>query len=298
MSQTRVALIGLGLMGSGMARRLLGAGFPLTVYNRNRERASPLAAEGARVAATPREAAAGADIVLSMVADDPASRAVWLGELGALAGAARGGVLVESSTLTVGWTLELAREAAAHGCEFLDAPVTGSKSHAASGELLFLVGGSAAALETARPALTAMSRAIVHVGATGRGALLKLINNFMCGVQAASLAEALALIETSGLDRAKALEVLTTGAPGSPLVKALSGRMTARDYTPNFLLRLMAKDLTYALAEGRAHGLSLSTVASALEVVKQAIAAGHGEEDFAALVEPLRDAAPRAPTTS
>ena len=298
MPQTRVALIGLGLMGSGMARRLLGAGFPLTVYNRNRERASPLAAEGARVAATPREAAAGADIVLSMVADDPASRAVWLGELGALAGAFRGGVLVESSTLTVGWTLELAREAAAHGCELLDAPVTGSRLHAASGELLFLVGGSAAALETARPALTAMSRAIVHVGATGRGALLKLINNFMCGVQAASLAEALALIETSGLDRAKALEVLTTGAPGSPLVKALSGRMTARDYTPNFLLRLMAKDLTYALAEGRAHGLSLSTVASALEVVKQAIAAGHGEEDFAALVEPLRDAAPRAPTTS
>jgi 3-hydroxyisobutyrate dehydrogenase len=143
-----------------------------------------------------------------------------------------------------------------------------------------------------------MSRAIVHVGATGCGALLKLINNFMCGVQAASLAEALALIETSGLDRAKALEVLTTGAPGSPLVKALSGRMTARDYTPNFPLRLMAKDLTYALAEGRGHGLSLSTVASALEVVKQAIAAGHGEVDFSAIVEPLRDAATRARTTS
>jgi 3-hydroxyisobutyrate dehydrogenase len=288
MPQTRVALIGLGLMGSGMARRLLGAGFPLTVYNRSRERASPLAAEGAHVAATPREAAARADLVLSMVADDAASRAVWLGEHGALAGAARGGVLVESSTLTVRWILELAREAAARGCELLDAPVTGSKPHAVSGELCFLVGGSAAALETARPALTAMSRAIVHVGATGRGALLKLINNFMCGVQAASLAEALALIETSGLDRAVALAVLTTGAPGSPLVKALSGRMTARDYTPNFLLRLMAKDLTYALEEGRGHGLSLSTVASALEVVKQAMAAGHGEEDFSALVEPLR----------
>ncbi len=290
MSQTHVALIGLGLMGSGMARRLLDAGFPLTVYNRNRERASTFAASGAHVAASPRAAAARADIVLCMVSDDAASRAVWLGEHGALAGAARGSVLVESSTLTVGWTLELAREAAARGSELLDAPVTGSKTHAASGELCFLVGGSAAALETARPALMAMSRAIVHVGATGRGALLKLINNFMCGVQAASLAEALALIETSGLDRAKALEVLTTGAPGSPLVKALSGRMTARDYTPNFQLRLMAKDLTYALGEGRRHGLSLSTVASALEVVNQAIAAGHGEEDFSALVEPLRDA--------
>ena len=288
MPQTRVALIGLGLMGSGMAHRLLAAGFPLTVYNRNRERTSPLAAEGAHVAASPREAAAGAHLVLSMVADDPASRAVWLGEHGALAGAARESVLVESSTLTVSWIEELAREATARGCELLDAPVTGSKPHAASGELLFLVGGSASALETARPALSAMSRAIVHVGATGSGALLKLINNFMCGVQAASLAEALALIERSGLDRAKALEVLTTGAPGSPLVKTLSGRMTARDYTPNFLLRLMAKDLTYAIEEGRRHGLSLSTVASSLEILEQGIASGHGEEDFSVIIEPMR----------
>lgn len=281
-------MIGLGLMGSGMARRLLGAGFPLAVWNRNPERARALAAEGAHVAATPRDAAARADVVLSMVADDAASRAVWLGDHGALAGATRGAVLVECSTLTVGWIGQLFREVAARGCELLDAPVTGSKPHAASGELVFLVGGSAAALETARPALAAMSRAILHVGASGRGALLKLVNNFMCGVQAASLAEALALIERSGLDRAKSLELLTTGAPGSPLVKTLSARMTARDYTPNFLLRLMAKDLTYALAEGRKYGLALATVASALEVVDQAVAAGNGDEDFSVLVEPLR----------
>jgi 3-hydroxyisobutyrate dehydrogenase len=293
MQQTRVALIGLGLMGSGMARRLLGAGFPLTVWNRNPERAKALAAEGAHVAATPRDAASRADVVLSMVADDAASRAVWLGDHGALAGAAPGTVLVESSTLTVGWIGELFREVAARGSELLDAPVTGSKPHAASGELVFLVGGSAAALETARPVLAVMSRAILHVGASGRGALLKLVNNFMCGVQAASLAEALALIERSGLDRAKSLELLTTGAPGSPLVKTLSARMTARDYTPNFLLRLMAKDLTYALAEGRRYGLALSTVASALAVVDQAVAAGNGEEDFSALVEPLRRPADR-----
>ena len=291
MQQTRVALIGLGLMGSGMARRLLDAGFPLTVWNRNPERAKTLAAEGAHLAATPREAASRADVVLSMVADDAASRAVWLGDHGALAGATRGAVLVESSTLTVGWIGQLFREVAARGCELLDAPVTGSKSQAASGELVFLVGGAAAALETARPALAAMSRAILHVGPSGRGTLLKLVNNFMCGVQAASLAEALALIERSGLDRAKSLELLTTGAPGSPLVKTLSARMTARDYTPNFLLRLMAKDLTYALGEGRRYGLALSTVASALEVVDRAVAAGNGEEDFSALVEPLRRSA-------
>jgi len=290
MSKPRVALIGLGLMGSGMARRLLGAGFPLAVYNRSPERAAPLSAEGARAAASPREAATGADVVLSMVAHDGASRAVWQGEEGALAGVARGAVLVECSTLTVGWIEELAKEAAAAGCELLDAPVTGTRTHAASGELSFLVGGSVAALETARPVLAAMSRAIVHVGATGRGALLKLVNNFLCGVQAAALAEALALIERSGLDRAKALEVLTSGAPGSPLVKTLSARMTARDYTPNFALKLMAKDLKYAVGEGRRHGTLLSTAASALPLYEQAIALGRGEEDFSVVVEPLRKA--------
>jgi 3-hydroxyisobutyrate dehydrogenase len=287
MSKPRVALIGLGLMGSGMARRLLGAGFPLTVYNRTPARVAPLAAEGAHVAASPREAAARAEVVLSMVADDAAARAVWLGEQGALAGVARGTVLVECSTVTVEWIEELAREAAAAGAELLDAPVTGSRTHAAAGELSFLVGGSAAALETARPVLAAMSRAIVHVGPSGRGALLKLVNNFLCGVQAASLAEALALVERSGLDRDKALEVLTSGAPGSPLVKTLAARMTARDYTPNFLLKLMAKDLSYAIGEGRRRGLSLSTAASALGLYEQAIAGGHGEEDFSAMVEPL-----------
>jgi len=288
MSKPRVALIGLGLMGSGMARRLLGAGFPLSVYNRNPERAAPLAAEGAHAAASPREAAARADVVLSMVADDAAARAVWLGEHGALAGAARGTVLVECSTVTVEWIGELARAAAAAGCALLDAPVTGSRTHAASGELSFLVGGPLAALETARPVLAAMSRAVVHVGATGHGALLKLVNNFLCGVQAASLAEALALVERSGLDRAKALEVLTNGAPGSPLVKALAARMTARDYTPNFLLKLMAKDMSYAMREGGRHGVALTTAASALELYEQAIGDGHGDEDFAVVVEPLR----------
>ena len=288
MSKPRVALIGLGLMGSGMARRLLGAGFPLTVYNRSPGRAAPLEEEGARVAASPREAAGAADVVFSMVADDAASRSVWLGKDGALAGAARGAVLVDCGTLTVGWIEELSRAAAAAGCPLLDAPVTGSKGHAAAGELLFLVGGSADALEVARPALAAMSRAIVHVGPTGSGALLKLVNNFLCGVQAASLAEAIALIERSGLDRTKALEVLTTGAPGSPLIKTLAGRMTSRDYTPNFTLKLAQKDMNYAVGEGRRHGVPLSTVTPVIDLYGRAIEGGHGEEDFAAVVEALR----------
>jgi 3-hydroxyisobutyrate dehydrogenase len=288
MSQSRIALLGLGLMGTGMARRLLGAGFPLTVWNRNPAKAAPFAAEGAHLAATPREAAARADLVISMVADDVASRGVWLGETGALAGTVRGTVLIESSTLTVAWILELARAATAAGGDFIDAPVTGSRNQSAAGELNFLVGGPAATLEKARPALRAMSRSITHLGPVGSGALIKLINNFVCGVQVAALAEALALIEKSSLNRAQALAVLTDGAPGSPLVKTLAARMAGPDYTPNFLLRLMAKDLGYATQEGSARALPLQTAAAALGLFQQAIAAGHGDQDMSAVIEPLR----------
>jgi 3-hydroxyisobutyrate dehydrogenase len=290
MTKPRIAFFGLGTMGSGMARRLLGAGFSLTIYNRSVDKAAPFASEGAVVAASPREAAAGAEILVSMVADDHASRGMWLGEEGALGGAAPGAVLIESSTLSVEWVRDLAAQAGALGCELLDAPVTGSRPQAASGELCFLVGGAAGALEKARPVLEAMSRAIVHLGPTGSGALLKLINNFLCGVQAASLAEAIGLVERGGLDREAALGILTGGAPGSPLVKALSGRMTAREYTPpNFLLRLMAKDLAYAAAEGESRGIDLVTAAAGLKVFRQGITHGDGDRDLSAVVEQFRD---------
>jgi 3-hydroxyisobutyrate dehydrogenase len=287
-SSVCVTLFGLGLMGGGMARRLLGAGFPLTVYNRSAAKAAPLVAEGAKLASSARDAARDADIVLSMVADDPASRGIWLGENGALAGVVPGAILVECSTLTVGWVRELAAAAQAKGCELLDAPVTGSKVQAAAGELNFFVGGSATALEKVRPVLAAMSRSVTAIGPVGSGATLKLINNFLCGVQIASLAEAVAMIERSGIDRTKAMELLTNGGTGSPLVKLIAGRMTAADYTPNFLLRLLAKDLTYAREEGGKHALDLATGAAALHVFQRAIDAGYGEKDMAAVVEQFR----------
>jgi 3-hydroxyisobutyrate dehydrogenase len=286
MNKPRVAFLGLGIMGSNMARRLLSAGFDLSVYNRSRSKSAALA--GARVAGTPREAATGADFVISMVADDVASRSMWLGVDGALAGLAPGAVLADCSTLSVGWVNELSSAAATHGCEFLDAPVTGSKVQSAAGELNFLVGGSVGALEKMRPVFAPMSRSITHLGPVGSGAIIKLINNFVCGVQVASLAEAIAMIEQSGLDRTKALSVLLDGAPGSPLVKTIAGRMTASDYTPNFLLKLMAKDLRYALAEGKSRGIEPATAAAALAIFQAALVAGHGERDMAAVVEPLR----------
>jgi 3-hydroxyisobutyrate dehydrogenase len=283
-----VAILGLGTMGSGMARRLLGAGFPLTIYNRTRARADALAAEGAAVADTPRAAAGRAEVIIAMLADDAASRSVWLGDDGALAGSRPGSVLIESSTLSVPWVFELSAAANGRRCGFLDAPVTGSKPQAESGGLLFLAGGDAEVLDGVRPVLAAMSRAVAHMGPNGCGALMKLVNNFLCAVQAASLAEAMTVIEHSPLDRARALEILKEGAPGSPMLRTLSARMVSQDYRPNFALALMAKDLSYAIAEGRRLGVALETAQSALRLFQNANQRGYGDKDLAAVVEPLR----------
>jgi 3-hydroxyisobutyrate dehydrogenase len=263
----------------------------LNVFNRSGDKAAPLAAAGARAASTPREAASGADVIMSMVADDIASRAIWLGENGALAGLKPGAVCLESSTVTVGWVRELAAAAVARGCEFLDTPVTGSKNQAAAGELIILAGGSAATLEKVCPVLAALSKSIRLIGPVGSGAVLKLVNNFMCAAQIVSLAQGLAMIERAGLDRARALEVLLNGAPGSPMVKTVAERMVARDYTPNFPLRLAAKDARYAMAEAAKLSLDLTMAAAALKAFENAAASGHGDQDMAAVVEPLRQTA-------
>lgn len=287
MSKQSVAILGLGTMGAGMAGRLLSAGFPLSVYNRNPERTKPFVGHGAHLANSPREAASRAEIVISMVADDAASREVWLGENGAIAGAKAGSVLIESSTLSVNWVRDLAGAAEKRSCEFLDAPVTGTKPHAESGQLLFLVGGSANALDRVRPVLSALGRDAIHLGPSGSGALMKLINNFMAAVQAVSFSEALALIEAGGLDTAKAVAVLNEGAPGSPITKRVSERVASGDFTPHFLLRLMAKDVTYAIEEGRQRHVNLQTAQAALSVFKQAIAGGFSESDFTSVAQAL-----------
>ena len=288
MEQTKIALLGLGLMGSGMAGRLLDAGYPLTIWNRTPGKSQPFEARGARLAKSPREAAAGAAVVISMLADVPVCRDAWLGRGEALVNIAPGTILIESSTVSVEWIEELERAAREHGCDLVDAPVTGSKPQAAAGHLLFLAGGSSATVNKVTPILQAMGRGVVHVGPAGSGARLKLINNFLAGSQAAALAEALSLIERSGLDREKALGVLTEGAPGSPMVKTLSGRMTARQYEPNFVLRLMAKDLRYAVTEADHQALDLDMGRAALRVFEHAIAAGQGDDDMAAVVEQFR----------
>lgn len=272
-------------MGSGMARRLLSANFPLAVYNRSREKSLPFGKEGAFVAPTPREAASSSQIIISMVANDEASRKIWLGDDGALAGAAANSLLIESSTLSGDWIHELASRAKERKCRFIDAPVTGTKPHAASGELMFLVGGSADDVASAQPVFSVLGRETVHLGPVGSGALMKLINNFICGVQAASLAEALSVIDAGKLDRVKALSILTGGAPGSGIVKRVADRIEKNDYDPNFALRWMAKDLSYAVQEAAKKNISLQTAAAALSIFQRAIAEGHGDEDFSAVTK-------------
>jgi 3-hydroxyisobutyrate dehydrogenase len=285
MSKPRVAVLGLGIMGGGMANRLLSMGYTVSVYNRSRQRAAGFGDAGAFVANTPHEAAARSEVVIAMVADDAASRNVWLGEEGALAGAQPESLLLESSTLSVAWVKELCAEATKKGCEFLDAPVTGTKPHAASGELFFMVGGSAEGFTRAHSVLSALGREVLHLGPTGSGALIKLINNFVCGVEAAAFAEALALVTAGGLDREKSLSVLGNSALASPLIKRMLTSMTANDFTPNFPLKLMTKDIGYAIKEAESVGIPLRTAVPAAEVFRHALGKGLGEQDFSAVIK-------------
>ncbi|HTF62718.1 MAG TPA: NAD(P)-dependent oxidoreductase [Edaphobacter sp.] len=284
----KIALLGLGTMGSGMGQNLLKTNFSLTVYNRTASKAQLLHSRGAKVAGSPAEAVQEADVVLSMLADDEASRAIWLGENGALQASKKASVLIECGTVTPAWIEELFSAASKRGSALLDAPVTGSRTQAEAGELTFLVGGSEAELERARPILEAMGKKVVHVGPSGSGSRLKLINNFLCGVQLASLAEAIGWIERSGLNQEVAIEALCTGAPGSPMLKTMSQRMLSRDYRVNFLLRLLEKDLRYAQKDAQRSDIPLHTAEVPIQLLKQARNLGFGEEDMSSVIEQFR----------
>lgn len=284
----KVAVLGLGLMGGGMARQLLAAGFDVTVWNRSREKAETLGDAGAHIASTPADAAAGAAIIVAMLADDDVSRAVWTGQDGALAAMEQGAIAIESSTLTRDWVLQLAQDAAARGVRFIEAPVTGSRDQAAQGTLRFLAAGDADAIDAALPAFDAMGSALVRLGPVGSAATVKLANNFLCGVQAASLAEAIALLEHHGLDMEQAMSVLFDGAPASPMVKGVGRRMLDRDYAPHFLVPLMAKDLGYAAQALADVGIKSAIAQAARQRFIEADAAGEGHRDIAAILEPLR----------
>ncbi len=246
---TKVAFIGLGRMGHGMAGRYLESGFTVAVWNRSKAKAEDLIARGARWAVSPADAAEGADAIVTMVADDEASRAVWLGKDGAATAAKAGTLAIECSTVSYQHALELARELRGRGLTYIDSPVTGLPDAAASGKLTLLVGAEAADLERARPFLAPLSTTIRHFGAVGTGTVYKLINNLMGAIQIAGIAEGLAIAEQAGLDMKLVLEAIETGVAASPQVIRHSKRMVARNFSgATFTAALRHKDAAYAVA--------------------------------------------------
>lgn len=245
---TTVAFIGLGAMGSPMASNLLAAGFDLRVFNRNPAKTAELAGKGAVVCGSPADAAKGSQFVISIVSDDNATREVMLGANGVLAGAAPGTIIIDSSTNTPAMAREVAAAAKARGCDYLDSPVSGSVPQSRGAELVFMVGGDAQAFEKAQPIYTATGRMSTRMGEAGAGATIKLINNMLSGTVNTAIAEAVSIAEAAGLDLDAAYKVLNEGAAASRLTRTKMEKILKRDFSPQFQLALMEKDMRYFMA--------------------------------------------------
>ncbi|MEN3289723.1 MAG: 3-hydroxyisobutyrate dehydrogenase [Bradyrhizobium sp.] len=277
----RVAFIGLGRMGHGMAGRYLDAGFDVSVWNRSRAKADELIARGARWSTSPGDAAIDADAVVTMVADDDASRAVWLGSDGAATTMKAGTFAIECSTVSHDHALRLSRELHARSLIYIDCPVTGLPDAAAAGKLTLLVGANGADLEKARPFLAPLSTTIRHFGEVGSGTVYKLINNLMGAIQIAGIAEGLAIAEQAGLDMKLVLEAVESGVAASPQVIRHSKRMVARDFTgATFTASLRHKDAAYAvaLAESLLRERPLVSSAAVEAYARAKVAAPDGDE--------------------
>ncbi len=291
MPQPRVSFIGLGLMGRPMGHNLLKAGFPLVVWNRTASRADSLVAAGARLAASPKEAAAAADILITIVSDPPALEEVLWGSGsnsddksgGAFAALKKGAIYIDSSTVSPTLARKIADAAKAAGIRFLDAPVTGGTWGAEKGELLFMIGGESDTLEAARPVLSAMGKKLFHLGANGAGQTVKLAMNLLLALQVDAFAEALALVTGAGFAGEKLVEVMQASMARSGVLDVKAPVMLSGDYQPSFPLRLMHKDLSLALELGNQLGIPLPATAAAREIYNAVKGSCKDDLDYAAV---------------
>jgi 3-hydroxyisobutyrate dehydrogenase-like beta-hydroxyacid dehydrogenase len=271
-------------MGSGMATRLVNAGFPLTVWNRTALKAEPLAARGARVAGTPREVAAASEVVLTSLADPAAVTETYYGPDGVLAGTRRGAILVDLSTVAPALSKQLAVDSERAGARFLDAPVAGSIKAAEEGTLAVLVGGDRDAYDACQEIFKAIGRISYHLGPSGSGATMKLISNAMLATVVQALAEAVALGEKAGLDPAAIVEVIGASSAAAPVVKAKAAAIAERAYHPAaFTLKLMQKDLWLALSLANELTVPMPAAAVTHDMVVAANATGRSDHDFTAV---------------
>jgi 3-hydroxyisobutyrate dehydrogenase-like beta-hydroxyacid dehydrogenase len=279
-------------MGSRMAANLRRAGHDLVVFNRTRATADAWSQEhGATVATTPAEAAAEAEVVITMVVDGPQVEAVLLGEDGVVHGAPAGLLCVDMSTIAPTETRRIGAALGERGIHFMDAPVTGSSPKAEDGTLTIMAGGEADDFERARPLFEAMGAPIVHVGPLGNGEMVKLINNAVAAVNAATVGEALLVAHRTGVDLDALEQVMGAGSGGSAMLELKAGPMRRHDYTTLFKLEHMLKDVRLCLEEGQAAGAPFTFAAQVREILTAASGRGLADADFAALIEVLESTA-------
>jgi 3-hydroxyisobutyrate dehydrogenase len=282
-----LGFIGLGIMGRGMVGNLLGAGFPVSVWNRTAERMTALASAGAVPCGSPAEVATRSRVVFTCVSDTPDVEAVILGERGVLDGAAEGTLVVDMSTISPRATREIAGRLGDRGVYMLDAPVSGGSEGAAKGTLSIMVGGDAGQLERAMPAFRAMGKTITHVGPAGSGQTVKLVNQIVVVLNMLAAAEGLLFAQASGVDVRKALEAITGGAAGSWMLANRGPQVIARDWRPGFMVDLQQKDLRLALEAADEMGVPLLGTSTVFQLYRTLQRAGLGKEGNHALAKAL-----------
>ncbi len=284
----RIGLIGLGLMGRPMGMNLLKAGHNLTVWNRTASRAQELLAAGARLAKTPREAAAEAEILLTMVSDPPALEEVLWGHEGkndgALGGLRTGSIYIDSSTVSPALVRKIAAACAERQVRFLDAPVTGGDWGAREGNRVFMIGGDAATLKEVEPILEVMGKKWFHLGPNGAGQTVKLAMNGILALQVGAMAEALALVTRAGLRGEQLIEVMQASMARSGVLDVKSPLMVKGDFKPSFPLRLMHKDLGLMLDLANQLGVALPATAAAREVYSYVKGEAKEDVDYSAVM--------------
>jgi 3-hydroxyisobutyrate dehydrogenase len=293
-SKAKIGLIGLGLMGRPMGMNLLKAGHSLTVWNRTAARANELVAAGATLAKSPRDAAAGADVVITMVSDPPALEEVLWGTGGgsgvgpdgaAMAALRSGAIYIDSSTVSPDLARKIAAECGKKGVKFLDAPVTGGDWGAKKGELVFMVGGDAETLKAAEPILGVMGKKWFHLGPNGAGQTIKLAMNTILALQVEALAEALALVTAAGLKGEGLVEVMQSSMARSGVLDVKAPNLLKGEYTPSFPLRLMYKDVSLAMDLAKELGVELPAAAAAQKTYGAVKAAAKEDLDYSAVMK-------------
>jgi 3-hydroxyisobutyrate dehydrogenase-like beta-hydroxyacid dehydrogenase len=281
-SKTKVGLVGLGLMGQPMGMNLLKAGFPLTVWNRTTSRANELVAMGAKLAQSPKEVGAAADVLITIVSDPPALESVLWGSnsthSGALSSLKPGSTYIDSSTVSPALARKIARACTERNVRFLDAPVTGGDWGAKKGELVFMVGGDAETLKSVEPVLSVLGKKWFHLGPHGAGQTIKLAMNMILALQVDALAEALALVTRAGLKGENLVEVMQSSMARSGVLDVKAPNLLKGDYKPSFPLRLMHKDLSLALELANQIGVALPATAAAREIYNYV--KGNAKEDL------------------